>query len=84
MLIIKRAVPAIAQSRAVRSVLNRIDVDRSADRYDIYIEGSKGISLDCVVIHDQRYVNIRVYTGVKTGIVSFQINLNDCEKVTII
>lgn len=84
MLIIRRAVPAIAQSKAVRSVLNRIDVDRMADRYDIYIEGTKGISLDYLVIHDQRYVNIRVYTGVKTGIISFQVNLNDCEEIKII
>lgn len=84
MLIIKRAIPAIAQSKAVRSVLNRIDVDRLADRYDIYIEGSKGIWLEYVTIHDQRYANIRVYTGVRSNIISFQINLNDCDMIQII
>ena len=82
MLIIKKAVPAIARSKAVRSVLTRIDVDRSADRYDIYIESKKGISFDLVNIYDQRFVNIRVFVG--SEIVSFQVNLNDCDKVVII
>lgn len=82
MLIIKRAVPAIAQCKAVRSVLNRIDVDRSADRYDIYIESKSGISCDYVTIYDQRYVNIRVMVDRK--IISFQINLKDCDMIEII
>ena len=84
MLIIKRAVPAVARQSAVRSVLTRIDVDREQDLYDIYIEGSKGISLDYVTIHDQRYANIRVVTGVKTGLISFQLNLRDCAMIQII
>ena len=82
MLIIKRAVPAIVKQAAVRSVLTRLDVDRLTDRYDIYIESKSGISCDYVTIYDQRYVNIRVMVGKK--IISFQINLKDCDMIEII
>lgn len=83
MLIIKGAVPAIARQTAIRALLTRIDVDRDRDRYDIYFAGEHGINFEYVNIHDQHYLNARVFG--KKGIAgSFQFNLNDCDKVVII
>ena len=83
MLIIKGATPQVAQMRAVRSGLTRIDVDRDTNRYDIYFDSRYGISFDEVVIYNNKYLNVRVM-GKKDLIASFQICFDSFAKAVVI
>lgn len=83
MLIIKGAIPAIARQKVVRATLTRIDVDRTRDRYDIYIDDKNGLSFDIVNVYDNKYLNVRAFPDRK-HVLSFQINLRDVESVIII
>ena len=83
MIIIKGAIPAVARQTAIRCALNRIDVDRDKDLYDIYFNGDHGIQIDYTVVGESRFANIRVHSQTKM-LASFQINLKDVEKIVII
>lgn len=83
MLIIKGATPAIARQKVVRATLSRIDVDRTCDRYDIYIDDKNGLSFDIVNVYDNKYLNVRTYPDRK-HVLSFQINLRDVDNIIII
>lgn len=83
MLIIKGATPQVAQMRAVRAGLTRIDVDRDTNRYDIYFDAPRGISFDEVTIYNNKYLNVRVM-GKKEVITSFQIGFDSFAKAVVI
>lgn len=83
MLIIKGATPAVARQNAIRCALNRIDVDRDKDLYDIYFNGDHGIQIDYTTVGESRFANFRIHSRTKL-MTSFQINLKDIEKVVII
>ena len=73
----------MARQKSVRSVLTRIDVDRLTNRYDIYIEGEKGLSFDLVKTFGNEYLNVRVLD--RHGVAaSFQINTSLIEKAVIL
>jgi len=83
LLIIKNALPEVARQKMVRSVLTRIDVDRVTNRYDIYIEGEKGLSFDLIKTFGHEYLNVRVLD--RHGVAaSFQLDTSLFEKIVIL